>query len=56
MDIGAKELLVIAVVLVILFGSKKIPQFSQAIVDATHNLQDAFKDKDNVSKNKKNLS
>jgi len=56
MDIGVKELLVISVVLVILFGSKKIPQFSQAIVDATHNLQGAFKDKDDVSKNKKNLS
>lgn len=56
MGIGAKELLMLVVVLAVLFGSKKIPQFSQSIVDATHNLQDAFKDKDDSSKNKKNLS
>lgn len=54
--LGVREFVVLAIILVVLFGSKKIPQLSQSIVEAVHNLQRAFKDRDNAGKNKKNLS
>jgi sec-independent protein translocase protein TatA len=43
-NIGMKELVIIAVILLILFGSKKIPELSKNIVDAIKHLRTAFKD------------
>ena len=43
-DIGAKELVVIAVVLVLLFGAKKIPQLAEGISDAIRTLRRGFSD------------
>lgn len=48
-DIGSKELIVIAVVLVLLFGSRKIPELAKNIVQATRQLRGAFKDEENPS-------
>ncbi len=45
-DIGTKEIIIIAVVLVLLFGSKKIPELSKSIVDAIKHLRGAFKEED----------
>lgn len=39
-----KELVIIAIILLILFGSKKIPELSKNIVDAIKHLRTAFKD------------
>jgi sec-independent protein translocase protein TatA len=43
-SIGMKEIIIIAVILLILFGSKKIPELSRNIVDAIRHLRGAFKD------------
>ncbi len=43
-SIGMKEIIIIAVILLILFGSKKIPELSRNIVDAIKHLRGAFKD------------
>lgn len=52
-DIGLKEIIIIAVILVILFGSRKIPQLAQSLVDAIRTLRKGFSDEDNVSSKKK---
>lgn len=44
--LGTKELIIIAIVLVLLFGSKKIPELAKSIVDAVRHLKGAFKDVD----------
>ncbi len=44
--LGTKEIIIIAVVLVLLFGSKKIPELAKDIVQAFKNLTGAFKDND----------
>jgi sec-independent protein translocase protein TatA len=42
--LGTKELIILAVVLVLLFGAKKIPELAKSIVDAVRHLRGAFKD------------
>lgn len=42
--LGTKEIIIIAVVAVLLFGSKKIPELAKNIVEAIKNLTGAFKD------------
>ncbi len=48
-DIGSKELIVIAIVLVLLFGSRKIPELAKSIVEAIRQLRGAFKDEESSS-------
>jgi len=43
-DIGSKEIIILAVILVLLFGSSKIPELAKGIVDAIKHLRGAFKD------------
>ncbi|MDQ5970817.1 MAG: Sec-independent protein translocase protein TatA [Patescibacteria group bacterium] len=42
--LGAKELIIIAVILVLLFGAKKIPELANGIAEAIKNLRRGFKD------------
>lgn len=49
-DIGAKEILIIAVVLVILFGSKKIPDLARGIAEAIKTLRSSFSSGDDSKK------
>lgn len=42
--IGTKELIIVAVILVLLFGAKRIPELAKNIVDAIRHLRGAFKD------------
>lgn len=53
--LGTKEIIIIAVVIVLLFGSKKIPELTKNIVEAFKNLTGAFKsaDSDEEKGNKK---
>lgn len=44
--LGTKEIIIIAIVLVLLFGSKKIPELTKGIVDAIKHLRGAFKDEE----------
>lgn len=42
--IGNRELIIIAVVLVLLFGATRIPALSRGIAEAVRNLRGIFKD------------
>ena len=48
-DIGTKEVIIIAVVLVLLFGSRKIPELAKSLVEAIRHLRGAFKDESPAS-------
>ena len=43
-DLGTKEIIIIAVVVVLLFGSRKIPELAKSVVEAIRHLRGAFKD------------
>ena len=40
--LGTKEIIIIAVILLILFGSKKIPELAKNLVDAIKHVGSAF--------------
>ncbi len=48
--LGTREIIIIAVVIVLLFGSKKIPELTKSIADAVRHLMGAFKDADSDQK------
>lgn len=43
-DIGTKEIIIIAVVLILLFGAKKIPELADGIAEAVRKLRKGFTD------------
>lgn len=49
--IGTKEIIIIAVVLLVLFGARRIPDLARGIADAVRELRKGFTD-DSSSKNK----
>lgn len=51
--LGTKEIIIIAVVIVLLFGSRKIPELAKNIVQAFKNLTGAFKGSEDDKNNKK---
>jgi sec-independent protein translocase protein TatA len=44
--LGTKEIIVILVIIVLLFGSKKIPELTKSIADAVRHIMGAFKEAD----------
>lgn len=50
--IGTKELIIIAIVLLVLFGSQKIPQLAESLVKAVRTLRGAFASDDTAPKKK----
>ncbi len=44
--LGTRELIIIAILAILLFGSKKIPELSKSIVEAIRHMRGAFKDVD----------
>lgn len=44
--LGTKELIIIAVIFILLFGAKKIPELAKSIVEAIRHMRGAFKDLD----------
>ena len=44
--LGTKEIIIIAIVVVLLFGSKRIPELTKSIADAVRHITGAFKDPD----------
>ena len=48
--IGTTELILIIVVLVLLFGAKKIPALTKGIVDAMRQFKHALKEDDDTKK------
>lgn len=51
--LGTKEIIIIAVLIVLLFGSKKIPELTKNIVEAFKNLTGIFKGSEEDEKGKK---
>lgn len=50
--IGTKEIIIIAIVLVVLFGSRKIPELAESLVNAVKTLRKAFSSDDSTTKKK----
>ncbi|MBP6884595.1 MAG: twin-arginine translocase TatA/TatE family subunit [Candidatus Pacebacteria bacterium] len=48
--LGTRELIIIAVIGILLFGSKKIPELAKSLVDAFRHLRGAFKSDDDSKK------
>jgi len=51
--LGTKEIIIIAVIIVLLFGSKKIPELTKNLVEAFKNLTGVFKGAEEDEKGKK---
>ncbi len=43
-DLGTKEIIIIAVLIVLLFGGKKIPELTKGIADSIRHIRGTFKD------------
>jgi TatA/E family protein of Tat protein translocase len=41
--LGTREIIIIAVIIILLFGSKKIPELAKNLVEAVKNLTGIFK-------------
>ncbi len=46
MDVGPLELLIVLVVILLLFGSKKLPQLARGLGEAAHELRHAAESDD----------
>jgi len=46
--LGTKEIIIIAVIIVLLFGSKKIPELAKGIADAVRHVMGIFKAADDT--------
>jgi sec-independent protein translocase protein TatA len=53
--LGTKEIIIIAIIIVLLFGSKRIPELAKNLVQAVKNLTGAFKggEEEKTEQNKK---
>ncbi|MCC2589573.1 twin-arginine translocase TatA/TatE family subunit [Chryseobacterium sp. MFBS3-17] len=57
MGIGFREILILAIIIIILFGAKKIPELMRGVGSGIKEFKDAVKDEDkNPSEQKKNES
>ncbi len=50
LGLGTKELIIIAIIFIFLFGTKKIPELAKSLVDAIKHLRGAFKNIDEDDK------
>jgi sec-independent protein translocase protein TatA len=55
-NIGVPELVVILVILLLLFGAKKLPELARSIGDSAKELRKSIKDDDKVDNEKKQAS
>ncbi len=52
-NIGTVEIIIIAVVLLLLFGAKKLPEFARGLGEASTEFRKSFKDEPEAKKTKK---
>lgn len=52
-NLGFKELVILGVIFIVLFGTRKIPMLAQSLVDAIKTLRKGFTDDDQASSKKK---
>jgi sec-independent protein translocase protein TatA len=53
MDIGWPELIIVLVILLLLFGSTKLPKLTKSIGESARNLKAGYEGKDTDDSNKK---
>ena len=51
--LGATEIIILAVILVLLFGAKKIPELARGIGEAARHIRDGFSDNGKTDKKNK---
>ena len=51
-NIGITEIIIVAVVVIILFGGKKLPELARGIAEAIKEFRNAFKDEKEDKKDK----
>ena len=44
LNIGSKEIIIMAVVVVLLFGGRKLPELTKGIADSIRHIRGAFED------------
>lgn len=49
---GTKEIIIIAVVVILLFGAKKIPELTKSIGNAIRDIRGGFKEEDKSKEDK----
>ncbi len=53
LGLGNREIIILAVILVLLFGAKKIPELARGIGDAIRHIRNGFSDEGNKDEKKK---
>lgn len=53
LGLGTKEIVIIAVIIVLLFGAKKVPELAKGIGEAVRHIRGGFKDNDDEANKKK---
>jgi len=53
LGLGNREIIILAVILVLLFGAKKIPELARGIGDAIRHIRNGFSDESNKDEKKK---
>ena len=53
MNLGWPELVIVLVILLLLFGSTKLPKLTRSIGESAKNLKDGFEGKENSDADKK---
>lgn len=51
LGLGTKEIIIIAVIIVLLFGAKKVPELARGIGDAIRHIRGGFKDEEENKNN-----
>ena len=55
--LGSREIIILAAILVLLFGAKKIPELARSIGEAVRHLKNGFSDeKDTTDKSNKKIN
>ena len=49
LGLGTKEIIIVAVIIVLLFGAKKVPELARGIGDAIRHIRNGFKDADELN-------
>ncbi len=49
--LGTKEIIIIAVIIVLLFGAKKVPELAKGIGQAVRHIRGGFKDETEAGQN-----
>ena len=48
--LGSSEIIILAVILVLLFGAKKVPELARGVGEAIRYIRNAFSDEDKIDK------